>query len=69
MEIRSSDLHTLVGIVQGQGCYATPSPNRVRRLQEQGLIKKRGGGRLKPTIKGRFVALMRRGELKPAGLA
>jgi len=64
MDIRLSDLQILIGIVQGRGYYATPSPNRVQRLQEKGLIKNKGAGRLRPTLKGRFVARLRRHELQ-----
>ena len=54
-EIEQRDLKTLAGIVQGPGAYATPSPDRVNRLMQHGLIKTKGGT-LRPTLKGRIVA-------------
>lgn len=54
---RQSDLITLRAIVRGPGSYATPSPDRVKRLVARGLVKKQRGN-LQATIKGRVVALM-----------
>lgn len=54
-DLSTSELATLRGIVRGPGNYATPSPERIGRLAEKGLIK-RARGRLRPTIKGRLVA-------------
>ena len=59
MKIRSGDLQTLAGIVRGAGCYATPSPDRIERLTTKGLVKQIKGGRLKPTFKGRLIALIK----------
>jgi len=66
MDVRSSDLHTLAGIVRGPGFYATPSPERIERLITKGLVKRRGG-RLKPTLKGRLVALLKREKIARLG--
>lgn len=54
-----NDIMTLRGIVRGPGNYATPSPDRIERLMQQGLIKKKRGS-LRATLKGRFVALLSR---------
>ena len=54
-EIHEHDLHTLRGIVRGPGNYATPSPDKIERLINQGLVKKTSS-RLAPTLKGRIVA-------------
>jgi hypothetical protein len=51
-----NDLMTLRGVVRGPGNYATPSPDRIERLMQKGLIKKKRGT-LRPTLKGRIVAL------------
>jgi hypothetical protein len=59
VKIRSGDLQTLAGIVRGAGCYATPSPDRIERLTTKGLVKQIKGGRLKPTFKGRLIALIK----------
>ena len=56
-ESKKRDLRTLVGIVRGPGWYATPSAERIERLLKRGLIKKRKGV-LRPTLKGRLVALL-----------
>jgi hypothetical protein len=52
-----NDIVTLRGIVRGPGYYATPSPERVDRLMSKGLIKKKRGN-LRPTLKGRLIALL-----------
>ena len=54
-----NDIITLRGIVRGPGNYATPSPDRVGRLMQKGLIKKKRGN-LRATLKGRLVALLSR---------
>lgn len=56
-DIRGNDLATLRAIVRGPGRYATPSPERIQRLAEKRLIKKVRGS-LRPTLKGRVVALV-----------
>lgn len=59
--INDRDIKILVGIVRGPGTYATPSPDRVERLLQKRLIKRKKG-RLRPTLKGRITAwLYRRG--------
>lgn len=58
-EIKRRDLQTLFGIVRGPGSYASPSPDRIRRLIDRGLIRKEGGT-LQPTLKGRIVAFLNR---------
>jgi hypothetical protein len=58
-EIHGRDLQTLRGIVRGPGNYATPSPDKIERLMQQGLIKKKNR-RLVPTLKGRVVAWLSR---------
>ena len=55
-EIKPRDLQTLAGIVRGPGFYASPSPDRIKRLLENRLIKKQRGT-LRPTWKGRMVTL------------
>jgi hypothetical protein len=52
-----NDLATLRGIIRGPGNYATPSADRISRLVEGGLIKKKHG-KLWPTVKGRLVAFL-----------
>ena len=52
------DLSTLADIVRGPGMYATPSPERVERLVQNGLVKKKNG-KLRATFKGRLIALLR----------
>jgi hypothetical protein len=52
-----NDLATLRGIVRGPGNYATPSPERIQRLIKRGWVK-RNLGALRPTLKGRLVALI-----------
>jgi hypothetical protein len=52
-----NDIITLRGIVRGPGHYATPSADRVDRLMQKGLIKKKRGN-LRATLKGRLVALL-----------
>ena len=52
-----NDIVTLRGIVRGPGNYATPSPDRVNRLMQKGLVKKKRGN-LRPTLKGRILALL-----------
>jgi hypothetical protein len=54
-EARHRDLEVLAGIMRGPGNYPTPSPERVERLLQQGLIKKKRR-RLAPTLKGRLTA-------------
>jgi hypothetical protein len=54
-----NDINTLRGIVRGPGNYATPSPDRIDRLMRRGLVKKKRGS-LRPTLKGRIVALLAR---------
>jgi hypothetical protein len=62
-DIRDRDLQTLVGILRGPGNYATPSPDRVDRLVQSGLVVKRRGGLLRATFKGRIVGwFYRRGR-------
>jgi len=56
---QSYDKILLRGIVRGPGCYPTPSPQRVDRLTEMGLIKRKRGT-LRPTLKGRLVAFFSR---------
>jgi hypothetical protein len=56
---RQNDLATLRGIVRGPGFYPTPSPDRVNRLIQKGLVKMKRGA-LRPTIKGHIVALLRK---------
>lgn len=58
-KIEKRDLTTLAGIVKGPGWYATPSEDKLDRLLQQGLIKKkrRGWG---PTLKGRIVVWISR---------
>jgi hypothetical protein len=56
---RKNDLATLKGIIRGPGTYATPSADRTDRLMQQGLVKKVRGV-LRPTLKGRIVASIRR---------
>jgi hypothetical protein len=51
---RHRDLQLLAGIIRGPGNYPTPSPDRVERLLQQGLIKKKRR-HLAPTWKGRVV--------------
>jgi hypothetical protein len=58
-EIRGRDLQTLKGILRGPGNYPTPSPDKIQRLMQQGLIKKKNR-RLAPTLKGRIVAWLSR---------
>ena len=53
-KIEQRDLKTLAGIVQGPGAYATPSPDKVNRLMQHGLIKRKRGT-LRPTLKGRIT--------------
>ena len=55
-EIKPRDLQTLAGIVRGPGFYASPSPDRIKRLLENRLIKQQRGT-LRPTLKGRIVTL------------
>ena len=57
-EIGERDLQVLAGIARGPGRYPTPSRERVGRLMELGLIKKKRRG-LKSTLKGRIVAWLR----------
>ena len=54
-DIKNRDIKLLTGIIRGPGAYPTPSLERIERLMKKGLITKRKG-RLRPTIKGRFVA-------------
>lgn len=58
-DIKDRDIETLVGIVRGPGTYATPSPDRIERLLQKGLITRKKG-RLRPTIKGRIIAWLYR---------
>lgn len=58
-EISERDIELLAGIVQGPGHYPTPSPERVQRLIDKGLVRKIRG-RLRPTLKGRIVAWLKR---------
>jgi hypothetical protein len=53
--IKDRDLRTLVGVVKGPGFYPTPSPDRIKRMIENGLIKQEKGI-LRSTLKGRIVA-------------
>jgi predicted transcriptional regulator len=57
--IKERDLRTLAGIVKGTGFYATPSADRIKRLIEKGLIKQQSGA-LRPTLKGRIIAFLRK---------
>ena len=59
-EIAERDLRTLAGIQRGPGNYATPSPDRIERLLQRGLIVRKRGGRLRVTLKGRLVVWMNR---------
>jgi len=54
-EIRDRDLQLLAGIMRGPGNYPTPSQERIERLMDRGLVKKKSR-RLAPTLKGRFLA-------------
>jgi len=54
---KKRDLDTLAGIIRGPGWYATPPAERVESLLRRGLIKRRKG-HLRPTLKGRLVALL-----------
>jgi len=54
-ETRERDLDTLVRILRGPGNYPTPSPERIQRLVNSGLVVKLRGGALRPTLKGRIV--------------
>jgi hypothetical protein len=47
----SRDRQLLAAIGRGPGHYPTPSPERVNRLIEQGLVKK-ARGNLRLTLKG-----------------
>lgn len=58
--IEKRDLRTLAGIVRGPGHYATPSPDRVERLVQNGLATKVPGGSLRATIKGRIITWLYR---------
>ena len=58
-DIRNRDIKLLVGIVRGPGNYPTPSLERIERLVHKGLVTRKKG-RLRATIKGRFVAWLRR---------
>ena len=58
-ETKDRDLQTLAGIVKGTGYYATPSPQRIKRMVDNGLIK-RVRGVLRPTLKGRIIARLSR---------
>lgn len=55
-EIKPRDLQTLAGIVRGPGFYASPSPDRIKRLVENRLVKMKRGS-LRPTLKGRMITL------------
>jgi hypothetical protein len=57
--IKDRDLQTLAGIIKGPGFYPLPSPDRIKRLTENGLIKK-VRGIMCPTIKGRMICFIRR---------
>lgn len=57
--IKDRDLRTLAGIVKGPGFYSSPSPDRIKRMIENGLIKQEKGT-LRPTLKGRIIAFLRR---------
>ena len=59
LEIKDRDLRTLTGIVKGPGNYPTPSPDRIERMIENGLIKQ-DRGTLRPTLKGRIIARLYR---------
>jgi len=50
----SRDFHLLTGIKRGPGNYPTPSPSRISRLMERGLIKHKRT-HLALTLKGRLV--------------
>lgn len=64
-ELDRRDLQTLAGIVRGPGNYATPSPQRIARLVDQGMIKHKRKG-LTPTLQGRvFAWLWKRGLTRP----
>lgn len=54
-EMSQTDLRTLKGIVRGPGTYATPSKERLARLQARGLISV-SRGTIRPTWLGRWVA-------------
>ncbi len=58
-EIKNRDLKTLDGILKGQGYYATPSPDRIRRMVQNGLITQ-VKGILRPTMKGCVIGFLRR---------
>lgn len=53
------DIQILAAIKRGPGQYPTPSPERVQRLIEKGLVRKERGS-LRPTLKGRLVSLLYR---------
>jgi hypothetical protein len=58
-ELKHRDLKTLDGIVRGPGFYASPSQDRINRMVQNGLIT-RVKGILRPTMKGRAIAFLRR---------
>ncbi len=57
--IEKRDLRTLRGVIKGPGFYATPSPDRIKRLESRGWIKSKNAV-LRATWKGRFVAFFNR---------
>jgi hypothetical protein len=61
-EIKGRDMRTLAGIIRGPGFYASPSPERIKRLIENNLIKQQGGTLL-PTLKGRIISFLARRRL------
>jgi hypothetical protein len=58
-EIDRRDLQLLAGIIRGPGNYPTPSPERMARLLQQGLVKKKHRT-LAPTLKGRVIVWLAR---------
>lgn len=60
-DIKNRDIKLLAGIVRGPGYYPTPSLERVERLMQRGLVIRKKG-RLRPTIKGRFIAWLYKPE-------
>jgi hypothetical protein len=59
-EVADRDMRTLMGIVRGPGNYATPSPDRIERLVQRGLVVKKRGGALRATLKGRILAWIKK---------
>jgi len=58
-KIDQRDLQLLGMIKRGPGHYPTPSPDRVQRLIDKGLVKK-ARGTLRLTLKGRITSWFER---------